>query len=210
MPIKKRGRVSIQTAKGIVYIEPKLDKEMLRELAFPFEDSYAPAYSLLHATRQIFQGFTEKGGSVSLALLEHKTIIGYALLDYPDKTERWAHLNDNAIMELKAVEVLRDYRHHGIARQLLIDLFSEPLIEEKILYLTAYSWTWDLAYSGFTIQSYRKMLISLYTASGFIESQTNEPNICLKPENLFMVRIGRNVPLKVQDDFKLLRFGILL
>lgn len=41
-----------------------------------------------------------------------------------------------------------------------------------------------------------------------MECRTNEPNICLKPENIFMVRTGHNVPQKIKDDFKLLRFGI--
>ncbi|MFA5903191.1 MAG: hypothetical protein WC836_04605, partial [Desulfobacula sp.] len=59
------------------------------------------------------------------------------------------------------------------------------------------------------IQSYRDMLISLYSPFGFTVLKTNEPNICLKSENIFMVRIGRKVPRKIQDDFKLLRFGII-
>jgi len=48
----------------------------------------------------------------------------------------------------------------------------------------------------------------LFEPFGFVEYQTNEPNICLKPENVFMGRIGKNVSLEVQNDFKWLRFGM--
>jgi acetoin utilization protein AcuA len=41
-----------------------------------------------------------------------------------------------------------------------------------------------------------------------VEYQTNEPNICLKPENVFMGRIGKKVSLEGQNDFKWLRFGM--
>ena len=199
----------VKTQKGNVYIESKIDKEVFKDLTFPFETCHSTAYRLTHCTKQSLEGFIEKGGSASLALLEHKIIVGFAVLDFPDKNERWALSDPKTVMELKAVEVLREFRNHGIARQLLAPLFSGPFIEGKIIYLTAYSWTWDLDYSGFTARSYRDMLISLYTAFGFIEFQTNEPNICLKSENIFMVRIGQNVSQKVQDDFKLHRFGIL-
>jgi len=153
--------------------------------------------------------YYQKGGKVALALLEHKIIVGFAVLDFPDKNERWILSDPKMVMELKAVEVLREFRSHGIARQLLVHLFSETFVEEKIIYLTAYSWTWDLAHPDFTILSYRAMLVSLYTPAGFLEFQTNEPNICLKPENLFMVRMGKKISREIQDEFKLLRFGIL-
>ncbi len=199
----------VKTQKGNVYIESKIDKGVFKDLTFPFETCHSTAYRLTHCTKQSLEGFIEKGGSVSLALLEYQIIVGFAVLDYPDKNERWALSNPKTIMELKAVEVLREFRNLGIARQLLAHLFSGLFIEEKIIYLTAYSWTWDLDYPGFTIRSYRDMLVSLYAAFGFIEFQTNEPNICLRLENIFMVRIGQNVHWKAQDDFKLLRFGIL-
>ena len=52
------------------------------------------------------------------------------------------------------------------------------------------------------------MLIRLFSPHGFIEMQTNEPNICLKSENLFMARIGAQVDDTVRQAFKWLRFGV--
>jgi len=203
------SRTSIETPKGAVYIHADMNPGMFKDLSFPFETCHSTAYRLTHCTKQSLQGIIEKGGSVSLALLEDKIIVGFAALDFPDQNERWALRDAKVIMELKAVEVLREFRNHGIARQLLARLFSGTFVEEKIIYLTAYSWTWDLNYSGFTVHSYRDMLISLYTAKGFLEFQTNEHNICLKPENIFMARIGQGVPRKIRDEFKLVRFGVL-
>ena len=203
------NRTSIETQKGTVYIQSTMNPGVFKDLTFPFETCHSTAYRLTHCTKQSLQSIIEKGGSVSLALLEHKIIVGFAVLDFPDKDERWALRDPETVMELKAVEVLREFRSHGMARQLLTHLFSEIFVEEKIIYLTAYSWTWDLAYPGFTVRSYRDMLVSLYTPAGFLEFQTNEPNICLKSENMFMVRMGKKISREIQDEFKLLRFGIL-
>jgi len=203
------NRASIKTQKGNVYIQSNRNPGVFKDLTFPFETCHSTAYRLTHCTKQSLQSIVEKGGSVSLALLEHKIIVGFAVLDFPDKNERWALPDPEIVMELKAVEVLREFRNNGIARQLLAHLFSDSAVEEQIIYLTAYSWTWDLDYPGFTVLSYRDMLISLYTPFGFLEFQTNEPNICLKPENIFMARIGKKIPKKIREDFKLLRFGVL-
>jgi acetoin utilization protein AcuA len=52
------------------------------------------------------------------------------------------------------------------------------------------------------------MMARLFEPFGFEEYQTNEPNICLKPENIFMARIGENVSKELQNQFKWLRFGM--
>jgi acetoin utilization protein AcuA len=83
-----------------------------------------------------------------------------------------------------------------------------PQIEEKIVYMVGYSWTWDLNGTGKTAQQYRQMLINLFKPQGFKEYQTNEPNICLKSENLFMCRVGNNIRQVILDRFKWLRFGL--
>ncbi len=206
--MKRMIQDPVKTKKGLVYIESKTDGDFLKDLIFPFKASPSSGYKPLYSSKQILEEYVEKGGSLSLALFEHKIIVGFALLHDPDEKERWIHFGRESIMELKAVEVSREFRNYGIARQLLAHLFSCPFVEEKIIYLTAYSWIWDLAYSGHTIQTYRNMLMSLYSPFGFTELKTNEPNICLRPENIFMVRMGKKVSEKVQNDFRLLRYGI--
>jgi len=51
--------------------------------------------------------------------------------------------------------------------------------------------------------------IHFFVVVGFESCRTNEHNICLTPENIFMARIGKNVSSKEQDRFKWMRFGII-
>ena len=111
-------------------------------------------------------------------------------------------------MEIKALEVCRRWRGVNVAKGILRLLLSHPGIEEKIVYLVGYSWTWDLDGTELSAQEYRKMLVQLYESFGFEEYQTNEPNICLKSENFFMGRVGKHVSPKMLTNFKWLRFDI--
>jgi acetoin utilization protein AcuA len=58
-------------------------------------------------------------------------------------------------------------------------LVVHPQIEEKIVYMVGYFWTWDLNGTRKTAQQYRQILINLFQPHGFQVYQTNEPNICL-------------------------------
>jgi len=71
-----------------------------------------------------------------------------------------------------------------------------------------YSWTWDL--EGISAMEYRNMLISLFSQQGFKTFQTNEPNIMMRPENLFMARIGANISENIRKRFKIVRFDLNL
>ncbi len=200
----------IDTGKGRVCIESGFTLNGLKDLkldsGFTGQSEYRCIYNDIASLEQVLN----HGGHISVALSEDKTIVGLSVLDCPDPTQRWARLGEKSLLELKAVEVMREFRSYKIARCLIADLLSFSKIEQKIIYLVGYSWTWDLIYSKMKKQSYRKMLVDLYSEFGFIEYSTNEPNICLKPENIFMVRVGKHVPKKTFEKFKWLRFGLLL
>jgi hypothetical protein len=53
---------------------------------------------------------------------------------------------------------------------------------------------------------YRNMLISIFSQQGFNTFQTNEPNIMIRPENLFMARIGINISDAILERIKQVRF----
>lgn len=200
-------------SKGIEIKNSKINIESLtldrlQALIFAPDFTTDNQYTSIYTQKETFERFLKKGGCVTLALFDHHIIVGFAVLDHPDAHDRWARMDETGIMEIKAVEVLRKFRQQGIARQLLYQVLSDPKIEQRIIYLAAYAWTWDTVYSGLNIQSYRNMLIDLYADFGFIEYLTNESNICLKSENIFMARIGKKIPQKIREDFKWLRFGI--
>jgi len=72
--------------------------------------------------------------------------------------------------------------------------------------MVGYSWTWDL--ERISAMDYRNMLISMFSQQGFETFQTNEPNIMMRPENLFMARIGANISEAIQKQFKQVRFDL--
>ena len=111
-------------------------------------------------------------------------------------------------MEITALEVCRSWRSCRIASGILEMLLLNPQIEERIIYMVGYTWTWDLGGARKTSWQYRQMLIRLFERHGFAEYRTNEPNICLHPQNLFMCRVGKDITQTTLDRFKWLRFGL--
>jgi acetoin utilization protein AcuA len=143
-----------------------------------------------------------------VALEGNTDIIGFGVLAYPDSEDRWIKLGPEKMMEIKALEVCRRWRSAKVAQGILKMILTYPKIEDKIVFLVGYAWTWDLDGTKQSAQQYRNMLIHLYETFGFQEYQTNEPNICLKPENFFMGRVGKNVSQNMINNFKWLRFGL--
>lgn len=191
-----------------IHIESKVPKDRMQNLILSPNFTRHGPYCSIFTQKKSLEHIAGKGGSITLALLNHGMIIGYAVLDDPDAQERWARSGEGIAMELKALEVVREFRNQGLGRKLLGRLFSDPELDKKIVYLSAYVWTWDLEHSGLSAQAYRNLLISLYTGAGFLVCSTNEPNVCLRPENLFMVRVGKNVSQQAREKFKQLRFAI--
>ena len=192
---------------GRVFIHAGVTPEQLKRLESVF-DRQDKTHAPLYTREQIQAKCAASEVAVCLALLENKTIVGFAVISPPGSTSRWASCRNRMIRELSAVEVARQFRQQGIATRLLSELFSTVCLEDRIICLSAYSWLWDLAGSGMSTERYRHMLLHLYARFGFASYQTNEPNVCLYPENIFMARIGRNISPKEREGFKWLRFGI--
>lgn len=181
----------------------------ISRLAFHSQFGSHAQYKSLYTKRESLERIAaQPDACVTLALVDDQSIVGFGVLAYPEPSERWAQLQPQVMMEVKAIEVARDWRSKKVAGRILENLMGHPLIEEKIAYMVGYSWTWDLDGTRMTAQQYRQMLIRLFEPFGFIEYQTNEPNICLKAENLFMGRVGEKVNEPVRQAFKWLRFGI--
>jgi len=104
------------------------------------------------------------------------------------------------------IEVSRPWRGCGLAKALLEMLVDHPLAEDRIIYMVGYSWTWDL--EGMPAIQYREMMIRLFSHFGFQVFQTNEPNVMMHPENLFMARIGANISEATVRRFKMVRFNM--
>jgi acetoin utilization protein AcuA len=197
------------TPKGSVRIRSFCSAKEICTYTFNDQFGTHAHYKSLYTKRESLEKNTlEPDANVTLALTDNGEIIGFGVLTYPEADERWATLDSRIMMEVKAIEVSRDWRSAGLGRNIIEMLMSPPQIEEKIVYMVGYSWTWDLDRTKKTTQQYRRMLIKLFEPFGFLEYQTNEPNLCLKSENIFMGRVGDKVSKEIQNKFKWLRFGI--
>jgi acetoin utilization protein AcuA len=201
--------IIIPTPKGEIRIHSFCRPEQILQYTFDRYFGISDDFKSLFTQREsLAKSAAVESSNVVLALADPRDIIGYGLLAYPDAGERWAELGTEIMMELKAIEVGRPWRSTGIAPEIVKMMLAYPGIEEKIIYLVGYSWTWDLKGKNLTGQEYRRMLIKLFEPFGFKEFETNEPNICLRPENILMCRVGQNVSQKIKDRFKWLRFGL--
>ena len=197
------------TPKGDVRIRASCTPRQIRQCLLDSQFSTHSQYKSLYTRRDSLEEIAQQPDTnVVLALIEDNTIIGFGVLAYPDPGERWPELGPQIMVEVKAIEVARPWRSAKIASSILKMVVDHPQIEDKIAYMVGYSWTWDLEGAKKTAQEYRSMLIRLFEPQGFQEYQTNEPNICLKSENVFMCRIGKNISEAILNRFKWLRFGL--
>ena len=200
---------AIKTVKGSVDICAGFPVDGNNGLVFGFDMS-DPAYQPIYTRKQALERLEATGGTLCLALFRKRSIIGYAVIAPPSRSSRWSRVDSLPILELKAVEVAWPFRKRGIAGHLLSCLFSGSAFDDQIVYLSAYAWLWDTVYTELSCNAYREMLMRLYARFDFKSLQTNEPNVCLKPENIFMARIGKNISSNNRERFKWLRFGITL
>ena len=201
--------IVLTTSKGKVRIRTFCSPGEIRQYQLDGQFSTHAHFKSLYTQRESLEKIAgQTDTNVVLALADDRRIIGFGVLAYPQPGERWSELTPHVMMEVRAIEVARSWRSEKIASRILKLLIDHPGIEDKIAYMVGYAWTWDLEHTYKTGAEYRKMLLSLFESCGFQEYQTNEPNISLKPENLFMCRIGKNVSEVNLNRFKWLRFGL--
>ena len=204
-----QNEIFLSTSLGELRIRSFCQPEDIRELSFDHQFGTHAHYRSLYTKRESLEHKAEQEDtSVVLAIADSAHIVGFGVLAYPDPEERWAGLQPRLMMEVNAIEVSRQWRSRKIAKGIVQMMMVHPLIEEKIGYFVGYSWTWDLDGNRMSAQQYRQMMANLFEPFGFQEYQTNEPNICLRPENIFMARVGANVSKEAQNRFKWLRFGM--
>lgn len=200
----------MQTSSGPVFLKSFCTPEEMADLTL--KDTFAEYahYNPIIAKKESLIALSrEPDANVTLAFLENHAIIGLGVLRYAAEEDRWFQVGPRTMMEVAAIEVSRGWRSHGISSEILRLLVDHPLESKRILFMVGYSWTWDLEGTGLNPMDYRRMMVQLFSRQGFEQFQTNEPNVMMHPENLFMARIGRDVPDTVRDRFKKMRFDLL-
>jgi len=205
MPHKNQKRFEWSTRRGKVIINSFCSPDEIASLSFiEAYTKYARYRSIVSKKETLIKAASQPDTNVTLAFTPDGKIIGFGILEYPHLGERWQKVGDRIMMEVSVIEVGRPWRSLGISKKILRFLVDHPLKEERIFYMVGYSWTWDL--EKISAMDYRNMLIRIFSQQGFKTFQTNEPNIMMRPENLFMARIGVNISEAIQKRFKQVRF----
>jgi len=199
----------LQTSKGPVWICAPCPAGCFKDLALEKGLGNFAHYRSIIQKLDVFEKVaSSKDGRVALALMDASTVAGYVTCAYPEPGERWGKLGD-LMYELATIEVSRNFRHMHIGQAMLKALLDADFFEDKITYMNGFSWHWDLDGTGLTMSQYRQLMIRLVKGFGFQECYTNEPNIAMREENVFMVRVGSRVSEDDQKRFRNLRFGIV-
>ena len=199
----------LETDQGTISVASFYTPENIAALSFRNAFQMHPHYNpIISSKESLMRIAAEQDTNVTLATTAEDAIVGFGILQYPEPGERWLRVGDRVMMELSVVEVSCDWRGGGLAGKILEYALNHPLKEDKILYMVGYSWTWDISGSGLAIMEYRDMMIGLFEKFGFTLRQTNEPNIMMRPENMFMVRMGANVTAAVGKRLKQVQFNL--
>jgi acetoin utilization protein AcuA len=150
-------------------------------------------------------------GNIVIAQTSEAEIVGYVTSHPIMPEERWAVLNQPSeinpqgtlfVCEFGAIEVSRQYRGWGLSTRLMRAAFgTDSWYADKIVVSTELAWHWDYEQAGVNKYAYRNMLRKVISSADFEALDTDEPNILMDPANMFMVRIGPEVPSPIQQRF---------
>ena len=201
-------RIEWPTERGKVFIRACCTHDEIASLTFmEAYTKYAGYRSIVSKKETLLKAALQPDTNVTVAYTRDGEIVGFGILEYPRPGERWQKVGDGIMMEVSVVEIGRPWRSLGISKQMLHLLVDHPQREEKIFYMVGFSWTWDLEW--LSAKEYRDMLVNIFAHQGFKPFRTNEPNVMMHPENLFMARIGNNISEGIKKRFKLARFNLL-
>ncbi len=198
----------IQTERGPVELRTYVAPDEVARLDLDEGIGVFASYrSILTCLDSLIHQASLPGANLCLALQGGKRILGYAVRRPPAAGERWAAMDPPLLYEVFG-ENARGWRSQGLMKPMLEMVVNEPENEARILYIVGYSWTWDLDETKKHVHAYRDTIIHLLTPLGFKQYPTNEPNVSLRAENLFMARIGSEIDRVVKRRFTNLLFGI--
>jgi len=202
-------RILWETPRGTLRLVPRCPPEVFSRLELDKGIGNFAHYSSIIQKMEVFRRVaSQKDGRVALAVVGERLIAAYLACWYPSPEDRWSRLGE-LMYEMGAIEVSRNFRNMGIAAKMFLMTMEDDFFEDKIAYMNGFSWHWDLDGSGLTMAQYRAMIVNMLSKAGFEEMYTNEPNIALRQENVFMARFGSRVSGRDKARFRDLRFNIV-
>ncbi|MBU7027552.1 MAG: GNAT family N-acetyltransferase, partial [Theionarchaea archaeon] len=137
---------------------------------------------------------------VLLAYTEGLIIGGITVL-HPGPNERWGKIGDPRIYEMGSIEVSTNWRGLGVARKMLEWLFTDGFYDDKIVYSMELAWHWDFKHTPMSKFEYRDMLLKLFQSVGFVQLDTDEPDVLMDSANMLTVRFGKDTDQELRDTF---------
>jgi len=200
--------IEIATRQGPVVLATYATPDQLAMWSMdPGIGSFSSYRSILSKKDSLAEVAADPEANLTVALIGGETVVGYCVRRPPQPGERWAEMRPPILHEVFG-ENARGWRELGLMKPMLRAVVAEPDNDERILYIVGYSWHWDLDHTGKNVGQYRDTIIHLLAPLGFRQYPTNEPNVSLRPENLFMARIGEKVDPAHKKRFTNLLFGI--
>ena len=192
------------TEKGTVHIKRRCSCEFINTLKidegigtfFRFVDGCT------ERQRELFLGIAvNKDEEVLLAYTEDGIIIGGITVLHPGPEERWGKLKDSRIYEMGSIEVSVNWRGVGVARKMMEWLFHDGFYDDKIVYSMELAWHWDFKHTSLSKFEYRDLLLKLFQSFGFVQLDTDEPDIRMDSANMLTVRFGKDADTELRDEF---------
>ena len=193
-----------ETSKGIIYIRRKCPCEFIK--SHELDDGIGTFFRFTEGCRErqrklLVDIAIHEDEEVLIAHTKDGTIIGAITVLHPGPEERWGKLDDPRIYEMGSIEVSVNWRGLGVAKKMMEILFKDGFYDDKIVYSMELAWHWDFKHVNLTKFEYRDMLLNLFESAGFVQLDTDEPDILMDSANMLTVRIGKDADPELRDKF---------
>jgi acetoin utilization protein AcuA len=200
----KEHTCEFETSKGTVYLKRRCSPQLIKRLKIDHGIGTFFRYTdgATERQRKLFLDIAcHEDEEVILAISENDIIIGAITMLHPGPEERWGKIEDPRIIEMGSIEVSVNWRGLGIARKLLEYTFANGTYDDKIVYSMELAWHWDFKHTTISKFEYRDILLRLFQAVGFVQLDTDEPDVLMDSANMLTVRMGEDTDQELRDKF---------
>jgi len=201
--IKAYNSMELETIRGTLIIEGPVSSEKLN--SYNFHEGLVAFRPPAQQHKALVEIAALPEGRIIIAR-QHEMIIGYVTYLYPDPLERWSEIKMDDLIELGAIEVIKEYRGAAVGKNMIRLSMRDDAMEDFIIITTEYYWHWDLKGTGLNVWDYRKIMEKMMSAGGLEYYATDDPEISSHPANCLMARIGKRVEPESIQKFDQLRF----
>ena len=201
--VKAYNSMELETGRGTLVIEGPVTAEKLK--SYEFHEGLVAFRPPAQQHKALIEIADLPEGRIIIAR-QQEMIIGYVTYLYPDPLERWSEIKMDDLIELGAIEVIKDYRGASVGKNMIRLSMTDDAMEDFIIITTEYYWHWDLKGTGLNVWDYRKIMEKMMSAGGLEYYATDDPEISSHPANCLMARIGKRVEPESIQKFDQLRF----